>query len=51
MNKNILSGVTCEAKECKFNNEGKQCCAPAISVTGFSACCTPETACDTFCKR
>ncbi|GHV19149.1 hypothetical protein FACS189425_09450 [Clostridia bacterium] len=48
MNENILKGIACEAKECKYNQNGCECCAPAITVTGNNAQSTPDTACETF---
>jgi len=48
MNKNILSGVYCTAKECKYNHENSKCIAPAITVNGEYATSTPETSCETF---
>ena len=46
----ILSGVFCNAKECKYNYEANKCVAPSISVVGDTAHTTPETSCDTFMK-
>ncbi|MDR1102059.1 MAG: DUF1540 domain-containing protein [Clostridiales bacterium] len=51
MDKDILDGITCEVKECKYNYDCSKCCAPSINVTGFSAKSTKETACDTFVKE
>jgi len=47
-NWNVLSGIYCEAKECKYNQDNCKCVAPSITVTGEAAHSTPETACDTF---
>jgi hypothetical protein len=43
-----ISGVYCDAKDCKYNVEGAKCCAPSITVIGESAHTTDETACKTF---
>jgi len=48
INKQVLSGVACRAKECKYNHEGSKCYASSITVAGSTAHSTPETACETF---
>ena len=48
MEKWILAGVGCDAKDCKYNCDGCKCTAPSINVIGEQAHTTPETACQTF---
>jgi len=45
---NVLNGIHCMAKECKYNQEDCKCVAPSITVGGEYAQSTPETHCDTF---
>lgn len=43
-----MSDVTCEAVNCKFNEERK-CHAKDIQVAGTNACTCMETECASFC--
>ena len=46
-----LKGITCDAKNCTYNNGENACCASHISVGPASADCSSDTVCATFKPR
>lgn len=41
-------GVTCDVRNCVYNDDARYCTAEMISVGPSDACCCNETVCATF---
>ncbi len=48
MEKDIIKEISCNAKNCIYNENGQRCNAGHIDVGTSSACKSSETYCSTF---
>lgn len=48
MEKDIIKEISCNAKNCVYNEDGQRCNAGHINVGTSTACKSSETCCSTF---
>ncbi len=48
MEKDLIREISCNAKNCVYNENGQKCVAGHINVGTSTACTSSETFCSTF---